>query len=338
MSSKNIDFRLRTCKAIDRGLFLDLLDNLVSPKSSFSEYCYISMGASFLEDFREIYRKFPISRMISFDMYPNTVLRQNFNRTIPSIEIQKMKSSDFISNILPTIKEKKIFWLDFIRQDTFYEQFTDIYNTISVLRSGDIFKITLDSNVKAIDDKLSLRKDNFYRMMNSKYFEKKSYFSDDCFQNDIDFSSTLFNCIKSTIDTSIQSQPTLCWKTLSSFTYKDGAQMMTYAGIVLNKDEADNFITNSLKKWNFYRETWTKPEIIDAPALSLQEKFFIESNIHLSVEEIRKKLGYNLYSEEVQKEEDINNTNTNDYKDTISAIDFYIKVHKIFPWFSRIIA
>ena len=92
MSGGAVAYHLRENKAIERGLFIELLTR-VGRVANISDYTYIGFGGPFLEDFKALHASLRIAKMISIEMDENVCKRQAFNRPADFIEIEKCTSN-----------------------------------------------------------------------------------------------------------------------------------------------------------------------------------------------------------------------------------------------------
>lgn len=155
MAANTLPYHLRQNKAIERQIFLDLLTR-ISVFAPLSTYQYIGMGGPFLEDFKAIHSLFGITEMISFDMEPLTIKRQNINKPVPFIECKLADSSEFVASFEKTEKNS-IFWFDYTNPNKIKEQLDDFRSAIGLLQEGDVLKITLNLEIDSLCSEEKLR-------------------------------------------------------------------------------------------------------------------------------------------------------------------------------------
>lgn len=163
MSGHAVPYQLRPNKFVERQLFLDILD-FVRVWNGPSKYLYAAMGGRFLEDFKQINSRFAIEHMISIEYDETTRQRQDFNR-LGFIECRKQSSGQFIDGVDRLVAEdpdkRLLIWLDYTEANKRGKQLGEFRKLVSKLSSGDIAKITLNSNPQSYRSRASVlsRKD-----------------------------------------------------------------------------------------------------------------------------------------------------------------------------------
>ncbi|MEJ7860903.1 MAG: O-methyltransferase [Pyrinomonadaceae bacterium] len=171
MSGANVPYHLRQNKAVDRNLFIELLNRLNRYKS-IEEYTYISFGGSFLEDFKLVHAHTGIGKMISLEADKNVYERQKFNMPINCIEPLCKKSGEFISN--HSFDGKNIVWLDYASPSEMESQLGETEYLITQLYDFDIVKITLNANANTLADSRTMQEvDTKLRLQSTEIGLKK---------------------------------------------------------------------------------------------------------------------------------------------------------------------
>ena len=134
MNQANVPYQLRTNKAVERQLFLDILD-FVRVWNGPSKYLYSSMGGRFLEDFKLINDRFAIERMVCIELDPTIAQRQTFNRPLGFIECRCQSSDDFISDfdklMATAVGMRAIVWLDYAMANERGKQLQEYQDLVS---------------------------------------------------------------------------------------------------------------------------------------------------------------------------------------------------------------
>lgn len=99
----------------------------------------------------------------------------------------------------------------------------------------------------------------------------------------------------------------LQYQILSSSYYNDGTQMLSVAGIVVQKEKA-NLVRSHFEDWEFKNLDWEPPKQIKLPALSLKERLKLEE--HLPICASTKKsltdlLGYIIENDLIESEDSL---------------------------------
>jgi hypothetical protein len=288
MSGDDIPYQLRPNKFIDRQMFLELLSRLIAGPAP-ENYVYISMGGRHLVDHHAIYDRFGIKALFSFDKDPNEVARQKFNRPTGETVCVAMHSGSLPSEIdkiferFPS-KRNIIAWLDYTSADR-RAQFQEAIQTLIRLKHGDIFRITLNADVR------SLGRDNEW--MNKGYNDPGSYRADRLRAqipeylatevtsiSDTDFPNILARCFGLATDAAQVQQPKLRFSPVLITSYRDGTRMLTVTCAVSDTDATDKFPPASFRYWKFACRSWNDLQTIYAPVLSLKEKYRLDTNLH----------------------------------------------------------
>lgn len=324
-----LPYHLRQNKAIDRILFIDILHR-INNYTNISEYLYIGFGGPFLEDFKIMHRELKIKNMISIEIDDDVYKRQLFNKPLSCIKITQQNSRDFIDEF-DFSKEKHIIWLDYT-QPEYGDQLIEIQNLIERLNEGDVFKFTLNANSANLGNPsdnnrnqlLKYRLDKFRDMIGSDFYPL------DLNENNMG-SKSFPKCILKSCENAIKkgsSAKNLTPYMLLYCSYKDGQEMVSVTGILLNEKNIDIFKNKTrLSYWRFYANGFLSENgnltKINLPVLSVKERLFIEAGLPSANEEeiINDILGFKLVANEADNNELIKN-----------FIDYY----KNFPWFAKI--
>ena len=111
MSGSDLAYHLRPNKAIDRNLFISLLERIGRVRN-ISAYEYIGFGGPMLEDYKALHADLRISRMHSIERNTETFKRQQFNRPASFIKLHEIESGEFFRT--HQFHDKgTIVWLDY---------------------------------------------------------------------------------------------------------------------------------------------------------------------------------------------------------------------------------
>ncbi|MFO0867114.1 MAG: O-methyltransferase [Gemmataceae bacterium] len=115
-----------------------------------SDYGYVSMGGSYLEDFRVVYNALGIRAMMSFDSDAQVLSRQLLNRPFGFIRCELGTSTEIVNQLaekraeLVPGEENIIIWLDYTSGDR-ATQLADIEAVSRKLIAGDVLRVTLNA-------------------------------------------------------------------------------------------------------------------------------------------------------------------------------------------------
>ena len=305
MTAANIPYHLRTQKAVDRRLFLDLLGRFERYKP-IVRYAYLSMGAYPLEDHKLVHRLLGITRLICFDGDERIVARQKFNRPTNTCYCACMKSSELVSSLDEVLTDAEaadadglIVWLDYTSPKHIGEQIREFQELIDKLASGDIVRITVNANPAALGDDSG---DNGKRLVKQELAEKRFKKLDgrigDYLPNDV----TLHDMSKEKLPIALarafgnaagKALPPSGSKTfmpVSIVRYADAQQMLTLTGVVTERNEKSIIWDKvSLSDWPFSSREWNQVHALSVPDLTLRERLLLDravaDNSHSKLEE-----------------------------------------------------
>ena len=325
MDKSFIPYHLRQNKAIDRNLFIELL-YMVNRYFPIRKYEYLSMGGAFLEDFKIVHAHTGIERMISFEMDLNTFQRQKYNRPLKCVKLQNKTSADFIRDY--DFPKQTIVWLDFTTPARLNSDLNDVFALMGKLDRGDVVNVTLNAHAASIS--ISGNIPEVERPQ--RRFEHLENLIGDYMPADItsamitnrEYPSVLYKIIKLVVDRGISVSPDLFFQPLTSFVYADGQQMLTFTGVILRRDEAKTFLTETgIRKWDLSVVDRDAPLQIKIPELSIKERMLFDSLLpKSSAERIQRKLNYLIAVNDAE---------------SLESIENYIRYYKQYPYFSKVV-
>jgi len=319
-SGGSIPYHLRQNKAIERNLFVDLL-NRVGRYRNISEYTYIGFGGPFLEDFKHLHSALRISNMISLEIEEDVFFRQAFNQPISCVSLRHESSDDFIVN--HDFNEPSIVWFDYATPDI-GAQLIETQRLVEKLVHGDIFKITVNANPQSLGLKNGVPIHQHRAEVAATRMGE--YGPAQVEENDVKkthYPKLLLGAIFSAARQGIKGNPGHFVQPLASYVYSDGQQMLTFTAIILAANEAENFLkTTRLEHWKFSNLSGIDPILISVPAFSLKERIHVESLLPKeSAETIIKDLGYVIGEKETAN----------------NLMENFVEFYRLYPWYSRIV-
>lgn len=339
---RSIPYHLRQNKAVDRYVFLDLL-NKIAKFSDIESYAYIGFGGHSLEDFKHVHSQFGIEKMISIEQDKEVHSRQLFNRPHNCIDCQRINSSDFIKSF-SEIKaraeiDKVIIWLDYVQPGMLKEQIDEFRSLVDDLEVLDIIKVTLNAEPSsyAPESKMSedirdavnrgdidaknnerirllkeLLSESFPMMTINK--EMMSYKS---------FPTALCKVLEMASDLATSDRSDVYLQPLTSFSYADGQQMLTITGILLQKGMMDEFsVKTGIQNWALCNLEWERPICINIPDFTVRERLQIDAMLPIAeAEDIQRSLGFSFGRNEV---------------DSLKMLKNYVLFYRQSPYFSKV--
>ena len=143
MSGSNLAYHLRPNKAIDRNLFIAILER-VGRVRNISGYEYIGFGGPMLEDYKALHAALRISRMHSIERDENTYRRQRFNRPASFVTLHNLHSDEFFRQH-EFHEGGSVVWLDYT-DSQLRSQLDEFASVVSKLDCYDVVKVTLNAN------------------------------------------------------------------------------------------------------------------------------------------------------------------------------------------------
>lgn len=325
MSGGNIAYHLRPNKAVERALFLDLLNRIGRASFNISGYQYVGFGGPFMEDFKAVHIATRISTMTCIERDAVVQARQEFNCPLSCVNFVLNDSSTFLDEFRPDVPT--IAWLDFTSPGELKQQLDDTCKLVNKLAHGDIFKVTLNASVTALRENPGNIKQHELTSLRMAVFEervgsdKPSVVSAEDFKAD-SYPKLLLQALRNAADRGVNNT-SLVVQPLTAFTYSDGTAMLTATGILLdpNKIAVSAFPESSrLAHWPFAMLDWKYPIEIDLPVLSLRERMALEKlQPNGTVQDAKKMLGAVIDAQGIPPQ----------------AVTSFTKFYRIYPEFVR---
>lgn len=248
---KLIDYRIRPAKSIERKMLCEALRKFEKIYNiDIKTYQYIGMGAIYFSDFYLFHKILNIKEMISIDRDKDKRERFEFNRPYDCIKMEYGTTNE----LLPKMDWDKptILWLDYT-DPIKIEMLTDVSTFTSNAVSGSILLVTLDAEPEHLtkDNGINLEEIFEYR---KSIFEKNIGRSrmplatkhTDMSMNNLPrlYRKTFTNTISEVIsDRNLpnENEDQIYYKQLFNFIYADGAQMLTFGGIICDESNKENF-------------------------------------------------------------------------------------------------
>lgn len=271
-SDVKINYYLRPQKSIERKMMCELIHKLNS-HFFLSTYRYIGMGAKYFVDFILLHREFGFEKMISIEGDTDSKLKYDFNKPLKCIEMEYNLSSDALVSIDWEEYPRNIVWLDYDQKFCKY-MIEDIKSLITNLKTGSIFFISFNAELAKGNPKERFEK---FKEKLEEYCPSSLTFRD---LTDI----TKYNITKSIIDNNINdsisrknlslpADEKLVYQQLVYFKYRDGAEMITIGGILLNSSDKEKYDNCNLESQLSFLVTDVKAPIysLEVPHLTYKE-------------------------------------------------------------------
>jgi len=288
---KHPPYHLRSNKAVDRYLFVELLKKIFEggPNSS-EKYTYVGFGGPFLEDIKVAEHYFPEMKFVSLERDEETIKRQRFHKFCRRIRLMHKSDEQFTNSL--TEGTLLSLWFDFLGcEPRNIATFAD-----AVRKSGNwsILRITLNASMPRDEGKANFIRD-FQQLLPVDY--------EDYFETQEKFPILLQRIVHAATTPLIGSN--YQFQILNASSYRDGSRMLTITGLKCPVTEWKQ-IKRIFSKWRFFTRTWSQaPESINVPDLSIQERMHLASLLPTSsknpAKHLSRRLGYSIGSEDSLK-------------------------------------
>lgn len=329
LEMKHPPYHLRTNKAVDRLLLVQLLRALKFRKGEFS---YYSLGGPFLEDLRVLDHYFPEASLCSLEANKQTYNRQQFNRFNSKLRVENSTLMNFINYSYQPGK-KDVFWLDYT--DFKYSRFEEFQVILKKVPDGSVVRLTLraepEFDLAMLEQRLPVDAVNHLRVEAERSFNDE--FSSVLphpvagpFAKYEEFATMVQLMVRRAASIALDvSGSTRDFLHVNSSRYDDQTQMLSVTGIVHSRSK-----TSSLRKLlattRFSNFDWSPPDQINIPALSPKERHKLEHMLPVSAgadvgELLFNELGYHI---------------DNGVNATKRQLSQYAEYHREYPGFVKV--
>ena len=293
MSGASVPYHLRPHKAVDRRVFVDLL-NRIERWRPLNDYVYLSMGAYPLEDHKLIHRILGITRLIAFDKNASVVARQVFNRPIGSCHCIEKTSGDIVTEFDHVLGQcgfgnpaGVIVWLDYTDPKKLGEQIREFQSLLDRLSEGDVARVTVNAHpnelIDAFAGKAPLAEEKRAKQFHGLQSRIKEFlpsWAKDEHMTAADLPRVISESFAAAALKALPVTSALTFRPLSVVRYADTAQMLSITGVVTKRaDEGEMVARLGLDTWPFRSDSWSDIHNLVVPDLTLRERLFLEREI-----------------------------------------------------------
>ncbi|MGD0649718.1 MAG: O-methyltransferase [Verrucomicrobiia bacterium] len=298
MSAGSLPYHLRPNKAVERLLFVDLLERL-DEAIHFEQkhYEYIGLGGPQMEDFRVLNECFQDVQMISLERDPQVLKRQKFNLPHTNVKLLPQSSEEFIMHFEP--QAKLIAWLDYAEEDERVEQIAEFQTLLRNIPELSIVKLTLNANPENLGGtpKVGLMAERRAKLLDQFGRFLPANLPEDAV-SESKFPRTLLQIVAASSREALSGRHDWIFQSLSAFYYRDGQQMFTATGIAGPKTAVEAVVKEArVKRWHFQNLDWSPPMNISVPELTAKERIHINQLLPKCRDDlaaIHRKLGFQL--------------------------------------------
>lgn len=310
-------YHLRTNKAVERLLFLELLHRLDRVfgelhATSISDYTYVGLGGPYLEDFNLIHSTFGNRKMISLELQKDVLTRQAVNQPCSQVSLTNLSTRKYVDD-LRLSRTPSIVWLDYSSQ-AWIEQLAECFDLVPKLAPMSILKVTLTGNTRTLGNNVTQRAQKLGEM----FADYGPFQTRDVKRERI--CGTLFSIFRRSL---AEAAPDTQWRavrSLVSYEYNDGTPVLTIT-MVVGPIRTVEAVTEAIERWPFSSVNWNEPRKIDVPPLSLREKLAVD------------RLLPDAHPRTVINRLNLRFADT--YEDSIAAMANYVELYRFVPHFVR---
>lgn len=279
-SFEKINYNIRANKSIERKMISELIQRL-SLYSELNEYRYIGLGSPYFTDFILFHKYLGLNNMISIEKEESKKARFEFNKPFSCIDMHYGNATTILPN-LELDKNLNIIWMDYDGKIEDYV-FSDIDSIVANSAAGSLFLVSI--NVEPSPGEKGNRMQELVDRVGKNRIPVEF--------EDLNLNRTVLpQVIYEMIDTQIKKsllertggdKSILEYRQLFHYLYKDGAQMLTVGGILLDKKQNKAF--KKLKTDNIkHLSSTAEPSKIKCPNLTYKEVHFLNNILPCELE------------------------------------------------------
>jgi len=286
-SFKDIDYRVRPAKSIERKMLAESFRRLVYFQNP-AKYTYVGMGSLYFSDFNLFHRSLGFETMVSIEDCFDPTIQDRFRMNVPygHIRLEFGRAGAVLQKMADWKQCPAIIWLDYDGKLS-EECLHDLEYVASNAASGTVLIISVNADrLKLID---SIGDDG-------NEIDEASLTPLQILERNIDKSRVPLGvqnkelsgwgvaaAYREVIDAAIRKGTTLHpsgnfgYEQTYNFTYSDGARMLTVGGVLFSENEREHFVSAAFDNMEFVRRDKTDYRI-DPPKLTYAEMRAI--NLH----------------------------------------------------------
>jgi hypothetical protein len=271
-SGNFINYNIRTCKSVERRMILSSVKELFKTVP-YNQRRYIGFGSTYFTDFKLFHRELHIDNMISFEIETSLKKRIDFNKPFKCINAKMGKSTELLQGIEWNDNIKDFIWMDYDNTLN-YDMFNDLEEIFSNMSAGSIYLMTCNKQLSAYKN---IEEFNFGELIPIDI-----HINDFSGARDFLLIRKMFmNKIVQVLNgrnQALQLDAHFIFHPIFFFTYRDGAPMMSFGGLL--DIQSNNFSLANCHLDNFeFIKTGTDRYNIDPPSISLKESYLLNSHL-----------------------------------------------------------
>lgn len=309
-SGADIPYHLRTAKAADRSLFVDLLRRLERWKP-LDRHVYASMGGYPMADHHRVHRVLGLRNMLSFDENARAVPRQLFNRPTKDCRCVGMTSGEFVADPRAAYASvglggcpNHIAWLDYTKPADLRLQLDELVSLVQASDVGDLLRITLNANeraIKGVKPEMKQPEERLEARLKTLEGDLGDYLPEDVTPDDLTtevYPLLLARLVRNAVCGAAASTSRIV--PLSIVTYADGQRMMATTMAVVSQEDADEgpHEAANLNSWPLASREWSDVHDLRIATLTSRERELLDRNLPaIPAKTVLKNLEFSLFQD-----------------------------------------
>lgn len=277
-SGIKVQYELRSHKQVERRMLIDAFHLLSDAGFPIRNYQYTGFGSWYFVDFILFHKLLGIEKMLSIEHSDSHRKRVEFNRPFDNVNIHIGDASE----VIPTLEDgnRHILWLDY--DDVINsEMIEDIRSAASVLSTGSLFLVTVDSEPPGPPEDGPDKWKTYYEDEAQNFLPPDSsptYFTQS------NLARVNLGILWRAMMAGIAPRAGVDFTPMFSFLYADGHQMLSVGGMVTTADERDRIARSGLPQAPYFRNSFElEPYRIRVPNLTRRERLYMDAAMPCSV-------------------------------------------------------
>ena len=273
-SYEKVHYELRPAKQVERRMFIDAFQKLMSLGFAIGDYQYTGMGSVYFIDFILFHRYLGINRMVSVERVGKISRRLEFNKPFRFVQIIIGDVADQVCSLSPD--RKHLLWLD-------YDKILDrnILSAVDLatshLPAGSIFIVTVDAMPPGGEGDGPEKWKEHFEMEAGRYLWLNPRIEDFAKGK---LASVNLRILKSVIANGLAGRVDVKFSPLFSFLYRDGHEMLTVGGMIAAESDRRALKQLDEKTLPYLRTRLSsRPFKIRVPLVTRKERLYLDSEM-----------------------------------------------------------
>ena len=278
-SFERVDYSVRPAKSIERKMLAEMFTRLrvFRPVES---YAYVGLGSTFFTDFILFHRLLGFTHMVSIERETDHSERIEFNRPYDCIDLQFGETTD----VLPRLdwSDPAIVWLDYDDRLS-RRKMTDVVYLSQNLPSSSLLLLTLPSYPRRfqagsppdLQRRLDILRNDLQELMPDSL---KPIDVADLPQAQRKIANTVIANALASRNAAVPDDEKVTYRQTLFFRYADGAEMVTFGGLLLTQADIELLEKARLGDMPFYRpgEDYYR---LRPPKLTIKERHYLDKQL-----------------------------------------------------------